>query len=76
LETTLRNILSLKVGEQANIKGLAANHCACKLMTLGLLPKANIKIIRKSPFGETLLLKINDHYIAVRKSEAATILIE
>lgn len=71
-----KNILSLKIGETGNIRALAANHCACKLMTLGLLPKSKIKIIRKSPFGDTLYLKINDHYIAVRESEAATILID
>lgn len=72
----MRSVLNLKPGEWSYIKSLKLLEGTCKLLTLGLMPKAKITYVRKSPFGGSIYLKINDHFVAVRESEAAVIEIE
>lgn len=72
----LKTVLDLKIGEVGFIKNFRDADCACKLLTMGLLPKAKIKLIRLSPLGHSMYLKINHQYVAVRMSEAAMIQLE
>ena len=76
MQAKKRNVLDLARGESSKIKHVEVGTCACKLMTLGLLPKSTVRMIRKSPLGDAYLLKINDHFIAVRADEAITIIID
>ncbi len=70
---TQRSVFDLKVGESALIKGCGEGEFSCKLLTLGVLPKARVTVIRKAPFGGALYLKINGNHLAVRKDEAKSI---
>lgn len=71
-----KSLLDLKMGEVAYVKDCELTNFTCKLLTLGLLPKTKVKVVRKAPFGGALYVKINDYQIAVRKSEAKLILVE
>lgn len=47
----------------------------CKLLSLGILPKSRVIMVRRSPFGDAYYIKIENYQMAVRKSEADTIFI-
>lgn len=70
------SILDLKIGQSGYITSFANNKHACKLLSLGLLPKSKVRVLRYSPLGDALYLKIDHQLVAVRKMEAAAILIE
>ncbi|MFT6334212.1 MAG: Fe2+ transport system protein FeoA [Saprospiraceae bacterium] len=71
-----KSVLDLKVGEVGYVKSFDNLDCACKLLTLGLLPKSRVTVVRKSPLGDALYLQLDGHKIAIRNNEGAAILIE
>ena len=73
---TQSDLLALKPGQSGIISGLKENVYTSKLMALGVLPKATIKMVRKAPFGKVFYIKLDDHQLAVREEEAKTVIIE
>lgn len=71
-----KSVLDLKIGEVGYVKSFDNLDCACKLLTLGLLPKSKVTVVRKSPLGDALYLQLDGHKIAIRNNEGAAILIE
>lgn len=71
-----RNLLDLRPGQSGIIVILKENVYTSKLLALGMLPKSNIKMIRKAPFGKVFYVKLDNHQIAIREEEAKTIIIE
>ena len=50
---------------------------AGKLMTMGILPHAQIEMVRRNALGHTLIFRINSRFkIALRREEAKTIIIK
>ncbi|MEP6646068.1 MAG: FeoA family protein [Saprospiraceae bacterium] len=50
---------------------------AGKLMSMGILPQAQIELVLRNALGETLVYRINNRFkIALRKDEARTIIVE
>lgn len=50
---------------------------AGKLMTMGILPHAEIEMVRRNALGHTLIFRINSRFkIALRKNEAKNIIIK
>jgi Fe2+ transport system protein FeoA len=43
---------------------------------MGLLPNARVELIRKAPFGGALYIRMQNHLIAMRENEAASVEIE
>ncbi len=72
----IMTVYDLKKGQSGLIKSIHTDNYTCKLLTLGLLPKAIVTFVRLSPFGGALYLKIDDHHIAIREEEAKSIEIE
>lgn len=70
-----RCVWDLKNGEESTVKSFNESGVACKLLTIGIVPKARIAMIRRSPFGRAACVRLGGTYIAVRKSEAMSILI-
>lgn len=82
-EFSLNNILKnhrtldlLLPGMSAYVSLLDESNYTCKLLNLGLLPKAKVTMVRKSPFGGAFYIKLEGHQLAMRVQEAATIHIE
>lgn len=69
-------VYDLKEGQSALIKTILTDSYTCKLLTLGLLPKAKVTFVRSAPMGGARYLKIDEHYVAIREDEAKTILVE
>ena len=49
---------------------------AGKLMSMGILPHAQIELVRRNALGNTLIYRINNRFkIALRRDEAVTIIV-
>lgn len=44
-------------------------------MAMGLIPGADIMLVRKSPFGGAYYIKAKNHYVALRTDEAKDVLL-
>lgn len=73
---TKRTVLDLKIGETGFVKSFDDLDCACKLLTIGILPKSRVTVVRKSPFGDALYLQLDGQKIAIRNSEGLAIILE
>ena len=72
----MKTLLDLKPGEEGIILDYQETSLACSLITFGVLPDTTVKMVRKSPLGSAICLKLGDYYLAVRKSQAAKIMIK
>lgn len=73
-----KTIAHLKIDEPATIKGYTSEEIPVKLYELGLLPGSEIILKKRLPFGGPLCIQMteNQNLIALRKSEASSIIIE
>lgn len=71
-----KTLLTLQPGQSGMVVILAENSYTSKLMALGILPNTRIKMMRKAPFGKVFYIQLNSHQIAIRESEAITVIIE
>lgn len=50
---------------------------AGKLMAMGILPQAQVELVRRNALGQTFVYRINSRFkIALRRDEAVTIMVE
>lgn len=47
-----------------------------KLMEMSFLPQSKVKMIRRAPLGDPIVVEINNHLLSMRMSEAKTVQIE
>lgn len=45
-------------------------------MAMGLLPGSRVAIVRRAPFGGGWYVKVDNFYLALRKEEAASIVLQ
>ena len=64
----------LKSGKGGFVSHFTNQLIASKLMSMGVLPGSRLEIIRKAPFGGGCYVKADKHYLALRKQEAACII--
>lgn len=71
-------ISDLKIGESARIVGLNAGNLAFRqrLLALGLIPGAEITVVRIAPFGDPIELKVKRSSVCMRRNEANILQIE
>ena len=67
---------TLKKGESGTIHSFSDEATACKMMSMGILPGSNIKLIRKAPFGGAIYIKADHQQFAIRNTEAACIVLK
>ncbi|MFT6926321.1 MAG: ferrous iron transport protein A [Psychromonas sp.] len=68
----------LEVGQTANIVNMQDMEPVMrkKLLNLGFLPKAKIKLLRLAPMGDPLAIRCANNNIALRKMLASQIEVE
>jgi len=71
-----RSVADLRVGERAIIQSFNNQLMSLKLLEMGCLPGAEICVFGKAPLGDPICLNVAGYCLAMRKSEAATILID
>lgn len=81
LEVELNMIIhlaDLAVGDKARIIGFNSGcpEYQQKLLALGLVPKAEFKVVRVAPLGDPIEIKIYNSSICVRRKEGAILKLE
>jgi ferrous iron transport protein A len=70
------NLAGLSIGNTAVVKGFTNTEISLKLIELGCIPGAEVKMLRRAPFGDPVACACSGSIISIRLREAATVLIE
>ena len=65
----------LPVGAAAVVVSLAAGG-SLRLKEMGLLAGTSLTLVRCAPMGDPMEIKIRGYHLTLRKSEAATVMVE
>ncbi len=71
-----RSAADLKKGESGIILGFSDSYISLKLMEMGCLPGASIKMNFSAPLGDPLSFYVAGYNLTMRISEASSIIIE
>jgi Fe2+ transport system protein FeoA len=71
-----QRVTQLKKGHSGKVVRFTDDKIASKLLSMGVLPKSEIQIVKTLPFNGGYYLKIDGNNIAVRTNEADSILVE
>jgi ferrous iron transport protein A len=66
----------LNVGQKGVIKGFTDVSMSLKLLEMGCIPGIEIEMDSLAPLGCPVNLKVGNYRLSLRKSEAATILLQ
>jgi Fe2+ transport system protein FeoA len=73
----MRSAIDMVPYESGYILRFEDSMIAGKLMAMGILPKAQIELIRRNALGYTFVYRINSRFkIALRRDEAKTIMLQ
>ena len=71
-----RNLTTLKKGEQGIIAKVISGASSLRLMEMGLVPGAKIKLSAISPFGDPIAIQVGAFSLSLRKSDAEQVLVK
>lgn len=73
----MKTLADLKNEQECTVKEIkAGGMLGQRLLDLGLCPQTKIVFVRKSPFNDPVHIKIGDYHVALRTSEARSIVVE
>ena len=70
------SLCDLKVEKKGVIKYIQENPVSAKLAEFGILPGTKFSILNKAPFYGPIFILIENNRIALRRKEAAFIIVE
>ena len=65
----------LKPLQEAVIESFTDEEISLKLLEMGCIPGEKISIERVAPFGDPIAVSVSGYLLAMRKSEAATVVV-
>lgn len=71
-----KTLSSCKIGETVRLNEIKDRQLSVQLYTMGCIPGEMIKIERIAPFGDPILIQVDESFISIRKSDAKLIEIE
>jgi ferrous iron transport protein A len=71
----LKTLADLKKGQSATIHSFTNPELSIKFLEMGCVPNQPIKVAYTSLFGNNLCIEVLNYQLALRKDEAAQILI-
>jgi len=66
----------LRSSDCGRITGFTNEQLSGKFISMGILPGSFIRLVRRLPFSGSYYVQVNDSFFALRKEEAAAIIIE
>ena len=76
ISETLHQLDDLAIGTTCKLVAFQDAGLAGKLLAMGVLPGSDLHVVQKLWFGSSLFIEINNQRIALRREEAATILVK
>ncbi|MCG8329522.1 MAG: ferrous iron transport protein A [Chitinophagales bacterium] len=73
---TTKLLTDISIGQEEIVARFTNDLIGGKLMAMGLLPGTKVRVIRKAPFGGSWYIKAGNFYLALRKGEAASIVLK
>lgn len=64
-----------KPGMIVRIDSVGESKLKQRLMTMGLIPGTRVEILNSAPFGDPIALRLRSYNLAMRKNDAAQILV-
>lgn len=73
----MRRLDELSPGEEGQIQRVSApKGLLRRLFALGLRPGARVRLLRRAPLGDPLEVRVGESFVALRKREAASVVLE
>ena len=70
----MRNLYELDCNSIDTITSIDSKYdTKLRLSEMGLMPGVQVRMIRKSPFGGPIQVKINNYYLTLRKEDASLV---
>ena len=70
----MNSLYELKDNEVAVVESLDSSYDAkVRLAEMGLMVGVPVRMVKKSPFGGPIQVKINNYYLTIRKEDAVLI---
>lgn len=66
-------IASLRIGEIGYVSGESLDKIPLKLLEMGCLPGAEVKLVQIAPLNDPLYICVNGSHLAIRKETALQI---
>lgn len=77
LKNLSSTLAKLKIGATARILEVSGdNQVSRRLLEMGVVPGANVRLVKSAPFGDPLEIRVHNSHLAIRKSEAESIFVE
>jgi len=73
---TSKQVSTEKPGMAGIVAQFTNEQIGSKLLAMGILPGSRLEVVREAPFGGGLVVKVDNNYLALRKQEAACILLK
>ena len=78
------SLSELQTGERARVLGFkedvpnneSSRAYRARLLTLGLVPKAEVTLVRRAPFGDPIEIRLNNGLFCLRVKESSALLVE
>lgn len=65
----------IPINTEASITHLKQTTFTCTLLSMGMLPNTRVKVLRRSPIGQSMYVKVGSNFVAMRKSECQSIIV-
>ncbi len=65
-----KTLADYKVGDQVVLKNVLDNQLTIQLYSMGCVLGEKITIERKAPFGDPIIISVEDSFISLRKDDA------
>jgi len=70
----VNTLTNLPIGEKAKVLSVNGdNQITKRLMEMGVVPGASVRVIKSAPFGDPLEIRVRGYHLAMRKTEASRI---
>lgn len=71
-----RTLADMKPGQESKIHAVGSEtQLGQRLMALGFLPGQMLRMVKRAPFGDPLLVEIGSRVVSMRKAEARNIIV-
>ena len=72
-----RTLAELEIGTNARILSVEGEDVVSRrLLEMGVTPGALVRIIKNAPFGCPMEIRVRNSHLAIRRSEAGSIIVE
>jgi ferrous iron transport protein A len=73
----LKKLSELEPGQKAMVNKIEGDSSTRRrIMDMGVVRKASIKVIRKAPLGDPVEFEIKDYKLTLRKRDAENVMVE